>query len=183
MQLIMLSPSCLSIALLKRIEQHMTAFLADVDEVALSNHEVTSGNFWSVFEPFVRLLYVPNTPSNEMGSHLNGLLISRLQFSSIQSTILALHMIVLSSEDGHRSLDIMRRENLLSYIIAAPSHVPPPLRTHATELVRSLGRYMPIEPPTLVDLAKANLAKYQFGLEKMLHLQTPHELVDEYYSL
>lgn len=183
MQLIMLSPSYLSIPLLERMEHHMNAFLDEVDVVALCNHEVTSGNFWSVFEPFVRLLYVPNTPSNGIYGHQKGSLVSGLQLSSIQSTILALHMIVLSSEDGHKSLDIMRRENLISYIIASLAHVPPALRTHATELVRCLGRYIPIDPPTLVDLAKASLAKHQFGLERMLHLKTPHELVEEYYSL
>ena len=183
MQLIVLSPSYISLISLKRIEHHMTNFLNEVDPLALSKHEVSSGNFWSVFTPFVNLLYVPKTPLKESGTAYQlESLISRLQLSSIHSALIALHIIILSCDDGHHSLNVMRHENLIPYIIAAPSHVPPSLQFQATELVRCLRCYMSIEPPTLADLAKASLAKCQFGLERILNLQTPYELVEDYYS-
>lgn len=165
------------------MDQYISAFITEVDPIALAKEEENSGNFWSVFEPFVRLLYVPDTPLPTSGPcSQRASLVSKLQLSSISSVLTALHTIILCSDDGHRSLDVMQRENLLPYIITAPMHVPLTLKIQAIELVCCLGRFKTIEPPTLIDLAKANLAKYQFGLERLLHLESPHELVHEYYS-
>ena len=184
-QLILISPSFLSLAILERMDHFVSAFLTDVDVVTLAKHEVKSGNFWSVFKPFIRLLYVPKTPliaTNKDGVCLHReKLVSKLQLSSISSALVALHMIILNSDDGHKSLQVVEREHLIPYIIAAPSHVPVSLQAQAMDLVGCLGRYMHIGPPTLTDLAKASLAKLQFGLERMLCLESPYELVEEYY--
>lgn len=196
-QLLLFSPSLLSVKMLEKIDHHMNTFIAEVDPISLSEHEAKEGCFWSVFEPFVKVLYVPNTPVNtsfqktsctfpsaaSIVEDSRQSLISKLQLSSIQSALIALHMIILNFEDGHKSLDAMQSANLIPYIIAAPSHVPHSLKSQATKLVQCLGQYMHIGPPALADLAKASLAKWHFGLERMLRLQTPHELVQEYYSL
>ena len=172
--------------MLERMDHFVNTFLTDVDVLVLSEHEVKSGNFWSVFAPFVRLLYVPRTPltvADEDDASLNkGQLISRLQLLSISSALIALHMIILNSDDGHKSLEVIERQHLIPYIVAAPAHVPVPLKVQAMDLVGCLGRYIHIGPPTLTDLAKASLAKFHFGLERMLRLQSCYELVDEYYS-
>ena len=195
-QLLLLSPSLLSLAMLEKVDHHMNAFLTEVDPIALSEHEATEGYFWSVFEPFVRALYVPKTPliasfhptntssshsELSIGEHTRQFLISKLQILSIRSALVALHMIILNFKDGHKSLETMQSANLIPFIIAAPWHVPQSLKVQATQLVQCLGQYMHIGPPTLADLAKASLAKWHFGLERMLQLQTPYELVQEYY--
>ena len=173
--------------MLERMDHFVSTFLKQVDVLTLSEHEVKSGNFWSVFKPFIRLLYVPNTPlivTNEHGACLHRRqLVARLQHLSISAALLALHMIILNSEDGHKSLEVIEREHLIPYIVAAPSHVPVSLKTQAMDLVGCLGRYMHIGPPALTDLAKASLAKFHFGLERMLCLESPYELVEEYYPL
>lgn len=185
--------------MLEKIDHHMNSFLAEVDPIALSEHEASEGCFWSVFEPFVRALYVPKTPliavntsykTSTCSSHselsvvedTRQCLISTLQILSIRSALIALHMIILNFEDGHKSLETMQSANLIPFIIAAPWNVPQSLKAQATQLVQCLGQYMHIGPPTLADLAKASLAKWHFGLERMLQLQTPYELVQEYYS-
>ena len=158
----------------------MAEFLRDVDLLALAKQEQTSGNVWSVFEPFVILLYVPEAPLAKRGMGKQIHLLERLLFSSVHSALIAISVIISSFTDGHKSLELMQRENLVPFVILAPSHVPTSLKPQATEVVRCLGRHIPINPPTLSDLAKASLATYQFGLKRMLHLVSPHELVDEY---
>jgi hypothetical protein len=182
-KLILLSSPHLSLESLEKMDKFSTDFLWQTDPVSLSRGEQRSGNFWSVFEPFVALLYVPRAwQEQNCSSARRGLLLRRLQVSSIRTALLALHVIVLGSDDEHnKTMEIMRRENLIPYIIALPSHVPAALQEQAVELVRCLGQCIPIEPPALAELAKASLAKYQFGLGRMLHLHTPHELVEEYY--
>lgn len=194
-QLLLWSPSLLSLAMLERIDGHMNGFLTEVDPIGLSEHEASEGCFWSVFEPFVGALYVPKTPLitvnsslhkiNELSleEHTKQLLISKLQILSIKSALIALHMIMLNFEDGHKSLETMQSANLIPFIVAAPWHVPHSLKVQATQLVQCLGQSVHIGPPTLADLAKACLAKWHFGLERMLQLQTPYELVQEYYCV
>ena len=172
--------------MLERMDHFVGTFLADVDVGTLAEHEVKTGSFWSVFKPFIRLLYVPKTPlrvTNKDSACLHReQLISKLQLLSISSALVALHVIILNSEERHKSLEVVERERLMPYIIAAPSHVPESLKAQAMDLVGCLGRYMHVGPPTLTDLAKASLAKFQFGLERMLCLESPYELVEEYYT-
>ena len=157
----------------------MAEFIQDVDPTALSQQEQTAGNFWSVFEPFVSLIYVSKTRSvsSSISHDQRKLLLERLWYSSIHTAIIALHVIMNCSQDGHKSLELMQKENLIPFVILAPSHVPTSLKPEATEVVRCLGRYTPIHPPSLSDLAKASLASNQFGLKRMLLLHSPHELV------
>ena len=178
-----MSSSHISHVALQRMDVFLTDFIRDVDPLVLAQEEQTSGNFWSVFEPFVTLLYVPTPLEGSREGGERELLLQKMRTCSVQSALIALHIIILCSDDGHKSLDIICRENLLPYIILAPVHVPVSLRSQASEVVRCLGRHVQIEPPTLADLAKASLAKYQFGLERLLHLRTPHELVQEYYGV
>ena len=174
--------------------QHMSTFHREVEPEALSKHEESTGSFWSVFEPFVRLLYVPNTPlpvatNEESSPSINPPvveerepLVCRLQFLSISTTLTALHMMFLNREEGHKCFTAMQQENLIPFIVLAPSHVPPSLKSEADNLVQCVGHHTSIQPPSLADHAKAALAKFQFGLERMLRLKTPHELVEEYYG-
>ena len=178
-----MSSSHISHVALQRMDVFLTDFIRDVDPLVLAQEEQTSGNFWSVFEPFVTLLYVPTPLEGSREGGERELLLQKMRTCSVQSALIALHIIILCSDDGHKSLDIICRENLLPYIILAPVHVPVSLRSQASEVVRCLGQHVQIEPPTLADLAKASLAKYQFGLERLLHLRTPHELVQEYYGV
>ena len=175
-----MSSSHISHVALQRMDVFLTDFIRDVDPLVLAQEEQTSRNFWSVFEPFVTLLYVPIPLEGSREGGERELLLQKMRTCSVQSALIALHIIIL---DGHKSLDIICREYLLPYIILAPVHVPMSLRSQASEVVRCLGRHVQIEPPTLADLAKASLAKYQFGLERLLHLHTPHELVQEYYGV
>lgn len=203
-QLVLVSPSFLPSSVLEGMYQHMSKFLAEVDADALAQHEKSTGCFWSVFEPFVKLLYIPNTPlvaeeeeveaeeyppsflsqdnvntSSQSRDHT----ISRLQLLAIQTTLLALYMMLLDREDGHACVEGMQRENLISFIITAPSHVPTALRREAIKLTQRLGSHMTLQPPSLVSLAKASLAKFHFGLERVLRMRSPHELVEEYYGI
>ena len=213
-QLVLVSPSLLPSSVLGGMHLHMSKFLDEVDPDTLAQHEKSTGCFWSVFEPFVKLLYIPNTPllaekeeeeveeeeeeeeegeedltsflsqdNNRVSSQKRDLIISKLQFLAIRTTLLALYMMFWDREDGHECVQGMQRENLINFIIAAPSHVPAALRGEAAKLTRRLGSHMTLQPPSLASLTKASLAKFQFGLERMLRMTSPHELVEEYYGM
>jgi hypothetical protein len=94
----------------------MAEFLRDVDPLALAKQEQTSGNFRSVFEPFVSLLYVPEAPlaKRVMGKTMH--LLERLWFSSVHSALIAINVIISCFTDGHKSLELMQRENLYSTV-------------------------------------------------------------------
>lgn len=219
-QLVLVSPSFLPSSVLKGMHQHMSKFIDEVEPDTLAWHEKSTGCFWSVFEPFVKLLYVPNTPlvaeeeekeegeeeeeereaeeereeeegspsflsqdNVNVSSQARVHIISKLQFLAIRTILLALYMMFLDREDGHECVQGMQRENLINFIIAVPSHVPTALRGEATKLTQRLGQHMTLQPPSLASLTKASLAKFQFGLERVLRVRSPHELVEEYYGM
>ena len=49
-----------------------------------------------------------------IGEHTRQFLISKLQILSISSALIALHMIILNFEDGHKSLETMQSANLIN---------------------------------------------------------------------
>ena len=57
-----------------------------------------------------------------------------------------------------------------------PWNVPKTLQHKARMLISLLAPHIPIEPPRLSILAKAKLAKTQFGLKKMMEIQSVNEL-------
>ena len=62
-----------------------------------------------------------------------------------------------------------------------PAYLPPgPLRDQAKELVQEVnGGVHQLQPPKLINIAKAKLAKMQFGLEKVI-TKNVKELISSY---
>lgn len=73
---------------------------------------------------------------------------------------------------------MLLQEGLEDYITCVPSYVPGSLRDQARELVRIVGSGVQLQPPRLVNLVKANLAKNHFGLERVVHLSVG-EIINE----
>lgn len=75
---------------------------------------------------------------------------------------------------------ILENEQQVDFIVCMPWFLPqgskPQIR--ASELVRSLGNVMKLEPPSLVNIARAKLATDTFGLEKMLNTYSLHDLIN-----
>ena len=84
-----------------------------------------------------------------------------------QRTIL-LSLRNMLGRDNHRT--VLLREGLEDYVTCLPQYVPPSLREEARELVRIVASGVQLQPPKLVNLAKAKLAKMHFGLQRVVHL-------------
>ncbi len=68
-------------------------------------------------------------------------------------------------------IKILLREELEDFITCSPSYVPKSLKPQAKETVQIVGSGMQLQPPKLVNLAKAKLAKMYFGLERVMNTE------------
>ncbi len=70
---------------------------------------------------------------------------------------------------------------LVDYVVCLPWVVTEGSRAHkrACEVVSYLSGWMTLQPPSLINLARAKLAKVHFGLRRATKLSV-HEIVEEY---
>ena len=173
-QLVLVSPDLIPPFLLEKIQCHMQELLDTANPLELMRFEETCRFSWSIFSPYVKLLYIPNTPA-VMGSTSTTMI--KLQSLSIQVAIFCLTSNL--SRPSHQ--EIMAEERLLDYVICMPWHVPEEVKTKADEVVRALAAHKPLQPPSLSSIAKAKLAKMHFGLERIMRMQSIHDLFIELY--
>ena len=147
-------------------------------------------------KPCIQLLYVPTTPSAAYDYSSKGLedyfwhfcqenqcsenyasLLPELQHMAIR-TVLSSFLLDLSDHRSSRIiLPYMIEDRLIPFIIISPFYVPRILLEEAQMVVQCLKNYVLIRPPSLVDLAKAALAKIYCGLYEVLRSE------DYIYSL
>ena len=140
---------------------------------SVSEQECKRGFFWSVFLPYVKLLFVPDRTQNSTNSVSPGLNISSLQLLSTESVLFCLQCTL----DNVESRESFLTEKLNDYVVCMPWHVPMVLREKAKSVLHTLSKHTQLQPPRLSILAKAKLAKMQFGLVKMIKMSSMHELL------
>eukprot|EP00731_Ephydatia_muelleri_P018503 Em0011g543a len=171
-QLVLVSPSLLPPSLLEKMHCHMQELLDTADPYELMRFEETCRFSWSIFFPYVKLLYIPNTPASTGSAVL-----TKLQSLSIQVTIFCL----ISSLSRPSHQEIMVDEGLLDYVICMPWYVPGEVKAKADLVVRALAAHKPLQPPSLASIAKAKLAKVHFGLDRVVSMESIHDLFIELY--
>lgn len=135
----------------------MDSFLKNTNYKTIMKAEVKHWYVWSTFLPYVKLVYIPETPQTEM--------MRKLQLLSLQTVLFGLQNML--GRQNH--VEVLVREGLLDYVTCMPLYVPESLKPQAREVVRMLGSSGDVEmhPPKLVSLLKAQLAKTHTGLEKI----------------
>ena len=183
-----------------RIYQHMCEFYCDADMHVLAEHK-SKIYYWLTCKPYVQLLYIPNTPSavhyygaketknyswsisreNEYSRNCRGIL-SELQFMAIKT---AIYSLLLDFSDWRSSLLILKdmEGGLIPFIIASPIYVPRNLLKEAQMVVQCLKKYMILQPLSLVDLAKAALAKIYCGLYAVLNSEDYIYFLKHHYHM
>ena len=161
-QVCLISPQCIKSDLYVDITGKIELFLQANTYEKIREEEISLGCNCSIFIPYVKLAYVPNTPQGE------GTSVGKLQLVSLQLAIFTLQN-WLGRED-HRQ--ILLKEGLLDFVVCIPQYIPPSLRPQAEELVQMVvsSPDIPEGPPKLLNLVKARLAKMHFGLEQVLSL-------------
>lgn len=159
-QLVLVSPSYIPPEFYQQIHDHMDSFLKNTNYKTIMKAEVKHWYVWSTFLPYVKLVYIPETPQTEM--------MRKLQLLSLQTVLFGLQNML--GRQNH--VEVLVREGLLDYVTCMPLYVPESLKPQAREVVRMLGSSGDVEmhPPKLVSLLKAQLAKTHTGLEKILLL-------------
>ena len=153
----------------------MHEFLQTASCQAIMESETKLWFVWSTFLPYVKLLYLPDMEASRRERACSETMRS-LHTLSLCMILLGLQNML--GRDNHR--EVLVQEKLEDYVTCLPSHLPPGmLREQARELVRIVGSGgMQLQPPRLVNLVKAKLAKLHFGLEPVL-CRSVGELVNQ----
>ena len=207
MQLIASSLAMIPKDILPHIGLMLHEFLKTADPVALHKHERSNGYVWSTIRPHLNLSYLPigiesvspervitipahraiSCETDSICLHRNNQSDTFETSSPISYTVNLRNLLLQCSEVGVISLQnmtlgeetrgILEKEGLLDFVVCMPWFLPPGSKPQkrARDLVRSLSR---LEPPSLVNIARAKLAADTFGLEKMLNTHSVHELVN-----
>lgn len=152
----------------------MTDFLNIATYQEVMKEEVKLWYVWSTFVPYIKLIYLKSPPLTN-GTASQSSIMDQLHMLSLRIILLALQNML--SRPNHR--DVLFREQLEDYVVCMPSYVPESLKPQAKELVKivALGSCHS-QPPKLVNLVKAKLAKVHFGLASVLN-RTVGEIINE----
>lgn len=168
----------------ENMRSFMRDFLQDADPRDIHEHEVRNGYIWSTVVPFVKLAYFPSSHLCPIHEHFDLSLpfkqrLGELQQLCIEAGVFSLQNIL----SGEQAQQILVQEGLVDYITCMPWNLPKVLhsRVHrrAKELALMLSQNMRLQPPQLTTIARAKLAAAYFGLEKILRIISPCELLGE----
>ncbi len=168
-QLVLSSPELIAPDNVNPLATRMKWLLHSTTPQQVMEFEVKRRFSWSVFLPYLRLLYAPNIPRVGVGS-----LVASLQLLALEVVLFWLRSSL--GRPSHR--DILIDEGLLDYVICLPWFVPEALRDSARALVSVFMGGASISPPRLSMLARGKLAKMHFGLERVIKAVSGHELFD-----
>lgn len=124
--------------------------------------EVKNWYVWQTFMPYVKLAYVPDAIrplTNELRT---------MQMLSLKLIIFSLQNMLGRAK--HR--EVLVQENLLDYVVCMPWFVPQPLKQQAQDLVLMLTNFPDVnmQPPKLLSITRACLAKAYLGLDRAVEL-------------
>lgn len=123
--------------------------------------EVDKSYVWYTFLPYIKLLYYPDTYFLT-----DDKVVQQLHVLSVQTVLLSLQNMLC--RDDHRK--VLLEESLEDYITCVPAYVPAALKEQAKELVQIVRSGVQLQPPKLLNLVRAKLAKMQFGLQDMISM-------------
>ena len=140
-------------------------FATTADPVAMNSYEIKNGYLWSTFLPYIKLAYLPNTPCCEP------VLLSKMQVMAVRTAVIALQSMLASEE--HR--EVLVREGLVDFLTCMPWYTTGPAEERARDLVEMIQQApdMKLQPPSLLNMAKACVAKHYCGLPTVVEYSVP----------
>lgn len=117
--------------------------------------EVSAEYFWSTLKPFVNLVYF--SYERKINSKLvkEKPLLHELYSYSLRATIFCL---TVACTRGSDCIDVLEKENQIDFLICLPWYVNAQFRNEAQALVDVLSSKKRLDPPKLLNIAKARLA-------------------------
>ena len=126
--------------------------------------------YWSTFTPFLSLCYNPvvHSTSGEKNDTFH-----QLSLLCVKAGLLSMKCLCLAEN----IVEIVEHEGLADYITCLPWNMPDSVTTaSATEVVHIARQSLTLQPPSLTNIVRAQLATYHCGLEKVLKCDA-HTLV------
>ena len=126
-------------------------------------YQEDAGHFFLTFQPVIHVLYRPTYNIQP------------------QLQTICQELIVVSLLTRKNNYEVLIKEDLLDYVTCLPWHTSGSVQQRAKELVTMIQQAsdVSIQPPSLLNITKATVAKYYCGLDKILQLSVP-ELVWEF---
>ena len=166
-QLALISPQLLSDQLTDKTSLLLTAFLSVANPERITEYEIVDTYLWATFLPYIKLAYLPNTPCCEP------VLLSKTQDMGLLTIIIALHSML--DREVHR--EVLVREGLVDFLTCMPWYTTGPAeeKEKARTLVRMVQQApdMKLQPPSLLNMAKACVAKHYCGLPTVVEHSVP----------
>lgn len=159
-QIAIVSPQCIPKVQCKSVNHLMSQFLETNTYEKIRDCEIKHWYVWQTLMPYVKLAFTPNATELTKDQRTMQLLSLRVVIFSLQNML---------GRSKHR--EVLLQENLLDYIVSMPWFVPDLLKQQAKELVVMLGGYpdVTMQPPRLLSITKASIAKSHLGLEKVVN--------------
>ena len=110
--------------------------------------------------------------------------LSKEDINSLQqlSSEMVLHFLHTKMASDHHC-NVLVEEKLIDYVTCLPWHVRTVFKCKAEEVVSELKCHVRLQPPKLMSLARAVLARMCFGLEKAISVDSPMELARELWEI
>ena len=151
----------------KEIVSFLNKFVQETQLSELTTIETNHSYLWATFLPYVNFVYLPNNSPLCRPDTM-------IQSVALQTIIIALH--IMLGRKVHR--DVLIREGLMDYITCMPWYTTGAAEQRARALVRMVQQAPDVElqPPSLLNIAKACVAKNFCGLQTVVHLSVPEIL-------
>ena len=148
----------------KEIDSFLNKFVQETRPSQLAQIEADFVYLWATFLPYVKLVYLPNNSPLCRPDTM-------IQSVALQTIIIALH--IMLDREVHRN--VLIREGLMDYITCMPWYTTGAAEQRARALVRMVQQApdVDLQPPSLLNMAKACVAKNFCGLQTVVHLSVP----------
>ena len=142
----------------KEIHLFLNKFVQDVQPLEIAEFDYF---LETTLLPFVKQVYRPYSGSD-------------VYSEALQTIIIALH--IMLAREVHR--DVLIREGMMDYITCMPWYTTGAAEQRARALVRMVQQApdVDLQPPSLLNMAKACVAKNYCGLQTVVHLSVPEIL-------
>ena len=171
----------------QKIYQHMCEFYHEADMSEIAKHQ-SELHYPITCKHCILLLYAPTTPSaaydygsKELKKYFQNIfypenesienyanIFPKLQHMAIRTVLSSILLDLSDRSSGCVIMRNMMEDKLIPFIIISPFYVPRSLLREAQAVVQCLKKYVLIKPLSLVNLAKAALAKIYCGLHELL---------------
>ena len=149
--------------LMKEVSHH--------DPIEVRAYEIKEGLVWGTFLPYMEYLYHPTVADfTGHAAHL-ALMVDELQLLSVKVLLYALYNAL--GRENH--VKILVNEGLLDFVVILPWYLPSCSEV-ARSMIKDIGKWTRIEPPSLSSLAKARLARDTTGLKKVMTMRSMSDL-------